>query len=111
MWAPLATSHAATQPAKTTIPRRTSCSALAPWPSGLTTTGRKLNPKVYVVAGDGRQTTKAARKADANAKKLIIQERGVLMAEFGIEGQNEIIECLCTTEAKCPSLVDIYFEL
>jgi len=33
------------------------------------------------------------------------------MAEFGIEGQNEIIECLCTTEAKCPSLVDIYFEL
>jgi len=73
-----------------------------------------LNPKVYVVAGDGRQTTKAAKKADANVKKLIIQERGVLMAECGIEGQNEIIECLYSTEAaeaKCPSLVDIYFEL
>lgn len=71
------------------------------------TTGRKLKPKVYVVAGDGRPTTKAARKADANAKKLIIQERGALMAELGIEVPNEIIKCLYTTETKCPSLADI----
>ena len=70
-------------------------------------TGRKLDPKVYVVAGDGRRTTKAARKADANAKKLIIQERGALMAELSIEVPNEIINCLYTTENKCPTLEDI----
>lgn len=70
-------------------------------------TGRKLNSMVYAVAGDGRRTTKAARRADATAKKLIIQEQDVLKAELGIEMPNEIIKCLYTTEAKCPKLADV----
>ena len=71
------------------------------------TMGRKLNPNVYLVAGDGRRTSKAAKKADATAKKLIRQERGALMAELGYDDQKEIFQCLYVDETKCPSLEDI----
>ena len=70
-------------------------------------TGRKLKHEVYVVGGDGRRTTKAARKADENAKKVILRERGELMATLEFEQPNELVLCLYTTEAKCPSLQDV----